>query len=326
MVFLLIAGILALLAISAWQIFAPLGSGPMTLKVTAGDNAASIAERLKREGIIRSSFLFKTLAKLRGTDRRLMAGTYELEGNLSLIKTLSLFETGKFAYVTLTFPEGLSLAKTLDLIAEKELATYEELHAAATDTAFVRELTGSKAPSLEGYLYPETYKFDVNFDARQILEVTAKQFFKELRGAGIDPHSRKDFHSRLILASIVEKESAHPDERQLIAGVMQNRLETGMRLESCSTVDYILEKRGVKRKVLTHADIAIDSPYNTYIYYGLPPGPICNPSLPSIIAALDPAETDFLYFVADRQGRNDFSATAGEHFAKIRKYRRSDWE
>jgi UPF0755 protein len=316
----------AFLAISAWHMYVPLGSEPLLLKVTAGDNAASIAKKLKDNGIIRSTFLFRLLAKIRGTDRRLMAGTYELEGNYSLSKTLSLFETGRFAYVTITFPEGLTLTKTLDLIAEKELATHDELHAASKDTALVRELTGFRVSSLEGFLYPETYKFDVNLNARKILEIMTSQFFSELHKAGIDPRQTQDFYSRLILASIVEKESAHPDEREIIAGVMQNRINIGMRLESCSTVDYILEKQGVKRKVLTHADIAIDSPYNTYVYYGLPPGPICNPSLPSIQAALNPADTNYLYFVADRQGRNDFSETSREHFNKIQTYRRSAWE
>ena len=153
----------------------------------------------------------------------------------------------------------------------------------------------------------------------------AEQFFSRLSSAGIDPAHTQNFFQLLIQASIVEKESNYDDERPLVASVIRNRLESGMRLESCPTVDYVLERQGVKKPVLSIQDTQIQSPYNTYQNKGLPPGPICNPSLGSILAALQPARTKYLYFISDRKGRNDFSTTGEEHFAKIRKYKRDEW-
>ncbi|MBW6513784.1 MAG: endolytic transglycosylase MltG [Candidatus Syntrophosphaera sp.] len=323
---LVLIAFLALLAFTVWQVFKPVRSEQIVLRVSSGDSAAGIAARLEEQGIIESRFLFKTLAKLRRTDRRLMAGTYTLGGKASLYQTLSVLEKGNTSSVRVTIPEGLSLRRTLQRIEQSGLAGYDELLAAATDTAFVREQTGYKVPSLEGFLYPETYLFDLSLGPREILALMTREFFTKNRAVGIDPHAIAGFYDKLILASIVEKESAHPQERGIVASVMQNRLNHGMHLASCATVDYILERRNIKRPVLTLADTQIPSPYNTYINTSLPPGPICNPSLSSIQAALNPAKTKYLYFVADRKGRNDFSTTAEEHYRKTRKYRRAEWE
>ncbi len=323
---LFLIGCLGAAAIVCWNLFAPLKAEQIVLRVNSGDNAGTIASKLQTQGIIRSSTLFKILAKVRGTDRRLIAGTYSIGGNNSLYKSLLLLEKGNTSAVRITFPEGLSLYKTLQKIDASGLAEYDSLYAIATDPVFVLEQTGFHVKSLEGFLYPETYAFDISLSAREILTVMAEQFRSKLQGAGIDPKTTPDFYDKLTLASIVEKESGNPDESNLIAGVMLNRLNKGMRLQSCPTVDYVLEKQGIKRQVLTLADTNIQSPYNTYVSDGLPPSPICNPSLLSLQAVLKPVKTDYLFFVANRKGRNDFSVTAEEHYRKIRMYRRSDWE
>lgn len=324
LIFLLGVALLAALYL-VWSVFLPVKSEQLALHVRAGDNASTIASRLQERGIIRSRTLFLLMSKLRGTDRSLKAGTYSLGGHHNLLKTLGMLEKGSTAAIRVTFPEGLSLYKTLQKLDRSGLASYSDLYSAATDSAFVRQLTGFSVPSLEGFLFPETYYFDLGIAPQDILRQMSTQFFSQLRGAQVAPDSIPDFYHKLTLASIVEQESAHPEERQLIAGVFQNRLDKGMNLQSCATVDYILERQGVGRKVLSFADIRTPSPYNSYQNKGLPPGPICNPSLPAILAALQPARTDYLYFVADRQGRNDFSVTGAEHMRKIKQYHRSEW-
>lgn len=317
---------LALLLSLLGSLFLPLRSDQIAIRIRSGDNAATIGQRLREGGIIRSARLFRIMASLRGTDRRLIAGTYSLGGNHSLFQTLRLLEKGNVSAVKITFPEGLSLHKTLQRIERSGLAAYAELHQLATDSLFVEKLTGFRAPSLEGWLYPETYFFPLDVGPEEILCQMAEQFFSRLSNAGIDPAHTQNFFQLLIQASIVEKESNYDDERPLVASVIRNRLESGMRLESCPTVDYVLERQGVKKPVLSIQDTQIQSPYNTYRNFGLPPGPICNPSVSALKAVLEPAQTDYFYFVADRKGRNDFSATADEHMRKAAAYKRAEWE
>ncbi len=320
------AAALIVLCYALWAVFAPLRSDQIAFRVSLGDGAGQIARELRDRGIVRSGFWFRLLASARGTDRRLKAGTYSLGGDKSLYQTLLMLERGNTQAIRITFPEGLSLYKTLRRIEDSGLATYAELHAAATDTSLVRQLTGFAVASMEGFLYPETYFFDLGLTPVEILSRMTEQFHQELEQAGIRAQDIPGFYEKLTLAAIVEKESAHPDERGLIAGVMYNRLRKGMRLACCTTVDYVLERRGTKKPVLSLDDTKIASPYNTYLNEGLPPGPICNPSLGSLQAALHPVESDYLYFVADRKGRNDFSRTAQEHMSKSRAYKRAEWE
>lgn len=318
--------LLLLLGYLAWQVFIPVRSDQLALKVAKGDNARVIADKLVERGIIRSKPLFLLLARLRGTDRALKAGTYSMGGHYNLPATLSLLEKGTINTLQVTLSEGLSLYKTLKKLDRSGLASYDSLYAAATDSAFVYALTGFRLPSLEGFLYPETYNFDLESKPREMLKLMTAQFFAVLKEAGISPDSLPGFYDKLILASIVERESGSPEEMELIAGVFRNRLERGMNLQSCVTVNYLLEQRDIERKVLTYGDIAINSAYNTYRNPGLPPSPICNPSLRAIKAALNPADTDFLYFVANRKGGNDFSKTYAEHLQKMKLYHRTEWE
>jgi UPF0755 protein len=181
------------------------------------------------------------------------------------------------------------------------------------DTTLIRRLTGMQLSSLEGFLYPETYLFPVYSNADSILAIMTNEFFRKLSRAGIDIHRQEDFYAKLILASIVEKEAGYAEERPIIAGVFERRLRLGMALQSCPTVDYILEKRGIRREVLTNQDTQIKSPYNTYRNPGLPPTPISNPQVSSIAAALTPASHNYLYFFADKQGNNVFTASYEEH-------------
>jgi len=283
------------------------------VRVNNGDSARTIGTKLQKAGIINSATAFRTLTKLRKADKDLKPGTYIFGGRTNLWQTVSKLRDGSSQNIRITFPEGLSLHKTLQRIEASRLADYQSLYAAATDTSTVRKLTGLKLASLEGFLYPETYLFPISSSPDSILSIMSQEFFRRLRRQKIVIEDSEAFYRSLILASIVEKEAGRAEEREIIAGVFRNRMRLAMPLQSCPTVDYVLEKRGIRREVLRNADTSIPSPYNTYMNQGLPPTPICNPRIESIVAALNPAKHSYLYFFSNRQGQNVFSKNYEEH-------------
>jgi len=308
-------------AFTAHEVFSWRDSTERAVKVEPGESAGIIGVKLEEAGIISSAYRFRLLTKLRRADRNLKPGTYIFGGHTNLWQTVSTLQEGVSENIRVTFPEGLSMYLTLKRIEISGLAGFDELYSAATDTAVVRRLTGMPLESLEGFLYPETYLFPVNSSAECILAIMTREFFRKMQINGIDPHEIEDFYDRLKLASIVEKEAGSNSERAKIAGVFERRLRIGMPLQSCPTVDYILERRGIRRAVLTHADTEISSPYNSYQNLGLPPTPISNPRLESILAALSPQEHRYLYFFADGRGGNVFSTSFAEHQRLLRQQR-----
>lgn len=309
--------VLFFLGYLAYQILIPVRSDEIILRVSQGDNARSIAQDLSEAGIIRDSRFFLLVARFRGVDRQLKAGSYNFGGDANLLETVNRLLEGSSIAVNVTIPEGLSLYKTLLKIAHSGITSYDSLYTAATDPGLVRRLTGKDLPSLEGFLYPETYRFELGMTAEDILEIQVAEFYKRMQQAGIAAQADSSFYSKLILASIVEAETIYEDERPTVAGVYLNRLKKNMRLESCPTVDYFLEKQGVHREILLIRDINTPDPYNTYLNAGLPPTPICNPSLSSIQSVYQPEQHNYLFFQADRQGRNVFSVTFAEHRRKM---------
>jgi UPF0755 protein len=304
-----------------FELFGAQDNVEKAVRIERGDNAATIGKKLAEAGIIKNATNFRLIAKLRDADRNLKPGTYVFTGRNNLWKAITELSEGKTESIRITFPEGWSMDRTLKRIEESGLADYNTLYSAATDTALVRHLTGFPLSSLEGFLYPETYFFPLDVSADSLLAIMTKQFFKVLRQNDIDLREQQDFYKTLILASIVQKEAGNNDESATIAGVFKRRLRLGMALQSCPTVDYILEKRGIRREVLTIKDTQIDNPYNTYVYPGLPPTPIANPHIHAILATLNPIDHGFLYFFADNKGNNIFSATFEEHQNKQRNMR-----
>lgn len=291
------------------------------VRINNGDSARTIGKKLQAAGIVKSVDAFRNLAKLRRADTNLKPGTYVFGGRTNLWQTVSRLSQGRSDNIRITFPEGLSLHKTLLRIEASNLADYQSLYAAATDTANVRRFTGLPLKSLEGFLYPETYLFPVSSSPDSILSQMSQEFFRKLQQQGQEIKADDSFYQSLILASIVEKEAGNAQEREMIAGVFKNRMRIGMALQSCPTVDYLLERSGIKREVLTRKDIAIPSPYNTYVNTGLPPTPICNPRLESIEAVLNPATHNYLYFFSNRKGENVFSHSYEEHLNLQRQLR-----
>ncbi len=324
-IILLCAVVLLCLVIStlAYLVLIPSFNDEQIVNVRSGDNARIIAGKLYDARIIHSRTMFLIVAKLRSADRDLKPGSYIFGGKANLWQTVSRLQDGKSEAINITFPEGLSLYKTCMKIDRSGLIPFDSLMASATDPILVKRLTGMDIPSLEGFLYPETYSFSITLSADSILATQTTEFFKRLSTAGINPAAIPDFYSKLILASIVEKEAGPSGERELIAGVFLNRLNRGMRLQSCPTVDYIMEPKGVKKDVLSYRDTQIPSPYNTYMNSGLPPTPIANPRIESIQAVLHPKQSSYLYFFADRKGKNIFSSSYEEHLQKQRRYLKS---
>ena len=289
--------------------------------IPTGSSSRTIARRLAAEKLIRSEFIFRLVVRHRGIGRRLQAGTYALRRNMALPEILAEFEKGRVALESWTVPEGL----TRDAIAELwETGGFGTAVAfrEAFETTRLLEKYGLEDKTVEGYLFPNTYKFAKGTTAKRVVEMMLAEF-KERWIETFDEEAinlGRTQHEIITLASIIEKEAQSKSERPRISSVFHNRLKRGWRLQADPTVLYAL---GNPERLLTKADLRVNSPYNTYVYKGLPPGPIANPGIDSIIAALRPEETSYLYFVAVGDGKHHFSQTLSEHNRMIRKIRRA---
>ena len=289
--------------------------------IPTGSSSRTIARRLAAEKLIRSEFIFRLVVRHRGIGRRLQAGTYALRRNMALPEILAEFEKGRVALESWTVPEGL----TRDAIAELwETGGFGTAVAfrEAFETTRLLEKYGLENKTVEGYLFPNTYKFAKGTTAEQVVEMMLSEFKAQWIGTFDEEASNlgRTQHEIITLASIIEKEAQSKSERPRISSVFHNRLKRGWRLQADPTVLYAL---GNPERLLTKADLRVNSPYNTYVYKGLPPGPIANPGIDSIIAALRPEETSYLYFVAVGDGKHHFSQTLSEHNRMIRKIRRA---
>jgi len=316
---LLRAGILLVLLLLVplvvwWYLSQPTGLvTPQEIHIPAGTSAHGIGELLKERGLIRSAALFAWTARLRGQSQNLEAGTYLLSGALTTPEILRELLRAPLQLRRITLPEGLTSFQIAALLHKSALVDSARFVSLVHDRQFAKKM-GIDAPSLEGYLFPQTYFLDRTTTEEEVIRRLVEEFDKVFSAS---LYTRLDSlgltrHQALTLASIVEREAAIQQERPLIAGIFLERLARDMPLESCPTVEYIL---GVHKERLDEADLRIDSPFNTYLYPGLPPGPIANPGKAAILAALYPARTEFLYFVARGDGTHIFSRTHEQHEA-----------
>jgi UPF0755 protein len=293
--------------------------------VKEGLSLKEVARELDRKKIIASKALFKFWAELLGYSRKIKAGEYELGSHMAPRRILEKLTKGEVITYPVTVPEGFTAAQIAALLDEGGLINKEKFLSLINDPALLRQ-HGISAPSLEGYLYPETYHFARGISGRSTIDAMVGRFWQvvsplkeRMDEAGMN------LQDVITLASIVEKETGLAEERPTIASVFLNRLKKGMRLESDPTVIY-----GIKEfdGNLTRKDLKKVTPYNTYVIRGLPPGPIANPGLEAIKAVLHPAKTDYLYFVSKNDGSHHFSKTLSEHnkavqvFQKDRRKRR----
>jgi UPF0755 protein len=291
-----------------------------TVQVTIprGATLAVAAESLQVHGIISSPGLFRFYAVMSGRERAIQAGIYDIPDGASIREVLAMLVAGRPAERRLVILEGLTLAEMADTVEKQLGMSADSFRSAAADPA-LRERLRVPAPTLEGYLYPSTHLVRVDADARDIVRQLSTEFERHWHPAWTARLDtlRMTRHEIVTLASIIEREVRYEPDRAYVSSVYHNRLNRGMRLQADPTVVYALGRR----RRLYERDYRTPSPYNTYLIDGLPPGPIGAPTEASIEAALYPAHSRFLYFVARRDGQHVFSRTYAEHLRTIREIR-----
>lgn len=299
------------------------GTGEARVIIPRGASFGVAAESLAKAGVVQNAKAFRLYAKMLGGDRSIQAGTYVFQRGASWGKVLDDLRGGRALEHSITVPEGWSLLQIVPQLARVLEVPQDSVQAAVRDTALLRALN-VPTPTLEGYLFPDTYVFPEGTSARaavrtmvdRFLSVWQPEWEQRLQALAMSRHDV------MALASIVEKEARVPEERPVIAAVYLNRLRTGMRLQADPTVQYAMG-RHVSR--VLYKDLEIDSPYNTYRYAGLPPGPIASPGRPSIVAALNPANVTYRFFVAHPDGRHEFTNDFAAHSVAVRAARR-EWD
>lgn len=294
----------------------------VSFDVSAGSTTNDLANKLQEKGLIKSSKAFEIYARLNGFDKQVKSGIYSLSPSMSPKEILQKMIKGDVVRneVKVTIPEGYTIKQMAATFEKHNLINAKSfIEAAKADNyrdkyQFLQSVPNGA--SLEGFLFPDTYYFSKTKPISYYINVFLKRFQDIYDKNDIaDKQKRLEYstYEIITLASIIEGEAKLDKEKPIIAGVFYNRLQKGMPLQSCATVEYILDEH---KEVLTFKDIEIDSPYNTYLYKGLPPGPINSPGLSSILAALEPADVDYYYFVSNGDGSHSFSKTFEEHQQK----------
>lgn len=292
-----------------WITLPPLVKPTCLVEIPENATAYQVAKILKDKGIIKNIDWFLFLTNRKNVQKKLKAGIYEFSGRTPLKKVISKIVKGDVILVKITIPEGSTIKDIAKILKEKGLILDEK-----------EFITYAKKENLEGFLFPDTYFFPHKVLIEGIAVVMYLRFrevYKELTGEEVNEENFEEIKKIITIASIVEKEAIYPDERRIIAGIILNRLKKNLPIQSCATVEYAL---GYHKARLTEKDLKIKSPYNTYIYKKLPPTPICNPGKISIEAALNPENTDYLYFLSMGNGRNYFSKTYKEHIRAKKLY------
>lgn len=302
-----VIGILILLQIYFWCVQA----GPLTqtafIRVEKGTSLNLMADGLKREGIIAHPFVFKIIARFSGLSQKLRAGEYKFEPEISLWNVMQKIAKGDVFYRKITLAEGLTNAEIMQLLNDNPYLSGETV-----------------LNDVQGSILPETYTFPFGTERQKIIREAQADMQKTLdeawnmRDLTLPIKNKQEL---LILASIIEKETGVPEERPLVASVFVNRLKKGMKLQTDPTVIFALTQgKSDLGRTLKRKDLQVDSPYNTYKYYGLPPEPICNPGKDAIFAAAQPAKTDYLFFVATGDGGHNFSKSLSEHNKNVKSW------
>jgi UPF0755 protein len=289
--------------------------------IVPGAGTRAIGERLAAAGVVRDVYTFRLALALSRQAKHLKAGEYRFDQAMTPQEVIAKIARGDVFVVTVTFPEGLTIADMSRIFEAHGFGPASAFVDAARDAALVRAFDPA-ASDLEGYLFPETYALPRRTPASKLVSLMVERFSRvftpELRSAAAA--RGLTVRQAVTLASIVEKETARADERPLVAAVYANRLRIGMPLQCDPTVIYALVKAGSYDGNLHKTDLAFDSPYNTYRYPGLPPGPIASPGKASLEAAVHPADAEFLYFVSRNDGSHMFARTLDEHNRNVQKF------
>jgi len=321
--FLLVLFLIAVAAagIAGWAIFTPFGPSTETfVDIPPGSSTTRIARQLQASGIIRNQLAFDLWRWVRRG--KLKAGEYRFDHAMPLTAVYEQIARGEVFTVAVTVPEGATVFEVANRLEEAGISSREDFLAQQPRLAELVADIDPQAKTLEGYLFPDTYKFPRRTSATQIASAMVRRFRTIATEIGL----KENVHNVVTLASLVERETALEPERPLVASVFENRLTKRMPLMTDPSVIYGLEVRDQWRGAIYKSDLSRDTPYNTYLHPGLPPGPIANPGLPSLRAALNPPQTNYFYFVAagaNPQGKSLFSTTLEEHTKNVSGYRRA---
>ena len=293
----------------------------ITIDVRKGMSVSSIADLLKKNKLIKNSLYFKIYYKLFRNKKSLRSGEYYFDKTISAKEILDILIKGKVKLYSITIPEGLTIEETARLLERYRGVNFRDFMKDSKNISLIYDLDKS-ADDLEGYLYPDTYFLEKNTKAKEIIAIMVNRFKKKYSNQFLHRTKELGMSVREIvtLASLIEKETSSREERFLISSVFHNRLRIGMPLGCDPTIIYALKRDGIYKGKLGWKELRYDSPYNTRIYKGLPPGPICSPGIDSIEAALYPENTGYIYFVAKDSKSHYFSKTLKEHNQAVRKY------
>lgn len=287
-------------------------------EVKKGYTFHTVADHLRKKNIIRSRFLFILLSRISGSARSLKVGFYNINGRDGMFKIIRILTQGKTASRVITVPEGCNMYQIAEILEQKKILSAEEFLSAARNRSLLNQFK-LKQDTAEGFLYPETYFLPYHYKAIDIVRLMIQTFFDNITEKYLRKIRQKysSLEQAITLASLVEWEAREDFERAIIAGVFINRLKNNVKLDSCATVLYALRKH---KSRLLYKDLKVNSAFNTYIYKGLPPTPICNPSERSILAVIYPAKVDYMYFVSMKNERHYFSTSYSEHLKAYKYY------
>lgn len=311
--------VLAVAGAVAWLVYTPFGPASETfVEIPAGSSAVHIGKLLETAGVVRTRYAFDLVRSVKRG--KLKAGEYRFDHPVTPIEAYDRIAHGDVFTIAVTIPEGANIFDIASRLEEAGFGPRDQfLNEATRQTGLVADLD-PRARSLEGYLFPDTYHFGRKTTPEQIAVAMVKRFRQAASQVGL----KENVHEVVTIASLVERETAVDAERPLVASVFHNRLNQSMPLMTDPSVIYGLELQNLWRGTIYASDLKRDTPYNTYVHAGLPPGPVANPGIPSLRAAMQPAQSNYLYFVAagdNPQGHSTFSTTLEEHQRNVEEYR-----
>ncbi len=291
--------------------------------IPRGANTTEIANILEDSRVLRRRLPFVIYIRYARLGRHIQAGEYRFSKAATPEQVAQRLVRGDVYFHTITIPEGLTAHETIDLLARNGLGNSAEMEQALQNTDWIMDLD-PRAKNLEGYLFPETYRFGRRADSETIIKTMVQQFHIRLaKILALYPlNPGWDIHRVVILASMIEKEVKQPEEGPLVASVLVNRLEKGIPLACDATIIYAMKSAGIYDGNLHKADMEMPSPYNSYLHVNLPPGPISNPGAISLRAALNPAKTDYLYYVSRNDGTHQFSRDLRSHLNAVNRFQK----
>ena len=304
------------------SLFKTVNTKDVLFEIKKGETFSSVTSRLKEEKIIKDEALFSFYSKFVNPSRKFKYGIYLIKKGESYGSVIRKFSRGKSYSINITIPEGYNIFDIANLLESKNLVRKEDFLKELKSEELLRYAGLSKKDSLEGYLYPDSYSIPLNYNAKQIVTIFIDRFKEVVNEEILNVIKKRGLSLQYVLtmASIIEKEAKFDFEKPIISGVYYNRIYKGYKLQADPTIIYALLLDNKYDGNIRKSHLDYDSKYNTYKYFGLPPGPICNSGKSSILAAIFPADVDYLYFVAKPDGTHHFSKTLQEHNEAVRIY------